>query len=112
MKKDNISIIDFQKLDLRVGKVLEASRVEKSEKLIELIVDLGEDYGKTTILTGLQKFYEPEYFIGKKFVFFTNLEPKKMMGKFSNGMIMAVDTEEKPVPLEVDSSIKNGSVIR
>ena len=87
MKKDLIQYPDFVKLDIRVGEVKNAALVEGSSKLIELTVDLGSEYGTVTIFTGMQKWYTPEHFAGKKFLFVANLEPKKMMGRESQGMI-------------------------
>lgn len=112
MKKDTITINDFIKIDMRVGEVKQATAVEGSKKLIELTVDLGEDYGTVTVLTGLLQFYSPEEFVGKKLGIIANLEPRPMVGKISQGMIMAIDTEEKPVPLFLDDSYKNGAIIR
>ena len=115
MKKDYIAFDDLQKVDLRVGEVITASAVEKSTKLLELHVDFGEDYGKVTVLTGMAKFYEPEYFVGKKFAFVANLQPRPMMGKESQGMIMACDAEEqmgKPILIEVPHEVSNGTVVR
>src|SRR3990167_8826366 len=97
MKKPTITFEDLIKLDLRVGKVTKAALVENSNKLIELTVDLGEDYGQVSIFTGMQKWYTPQDFEGKTFAFVANLEPKKMMGKESQGMILAVDENGKPL---------------
>jgi methionine--tRNA ligase beta chain len=92
-----ISIEDFSKVEIRVGLVVAAENVEKSEKLIRLIVDLGE-IGKRTMFTGVRGYgYTPEDFAGKKFLFVTNLEYKKIMDEESQGMILAVDDQDKPV---------------
>lgn len=112
MKKPTITYDDFAKLDIRIGEVKEVKPVEKSEKLLELTVDFGEDYGQVTILSGIAKFYTPEELTGKKFPFIANLEPRKMMGKESNGMIMAADVAEKALLIPVDESAPNGSVLR
>ncbi|OGG04160.1 tryptophan--tRNA ligase [Candidatus Gottesmanbacteria bacterium RBG_16_52_11] len=91
-----ISIDEFARTEIRVGKVEKAENVEKSDKLIRLTVDLGES-GKRNILTGVRGFgYTPEYFSGKQFLFVTNLEYRKMMGEESQGMILAVDGLELP----------------
>ena len=108
MKKPTITFEDLIKLDIRVGKVMQASLVEGSSKLIELTVDLGEDYGTVTIFTGMQKWYTPEDFEGKTFIFVANLEPKKMMGKESQGMILAVDENGKPILFTLNGEIKTG----
>ena len=112
MKKDTITFPDFNKLDLRVGEVKNASFLEGSKKLITLQVDLGEDYGTVEILSGLAEFYTPEDLIGNKYIVLANLEPKKMMGKDSNGMILVADDPEKFALVPLDKNLKNGTVIR
>lgn len=98
---------DFAKVDLRVGLVQEAVKVEGSQKLIKLVVDFSDDV--RTIFTGLQAWYEPDYFAGKKFVFVYNLEPKAMPGgKVSQGMLLAVDGKEKPLPVEAPEGSGTG----
>jgi methionine--tRNA ligase beta chain len=112
MKKEMITYSDFNKLDLRVGEVKEASLVEGSKKLILMKVDLGEDYGVVEILSGLAEFYTPEDLTGNKYIVLANLEPKKMMGKDSNGMIFVADDPEKFALVPLDKNLKNGTVIR
>lgn len=95
---DNIiTIDDFFKVELRVGKVEAATHPEVSEKLIRLRVDFGNEI--RTIFTGVRPFgYIADDFIGKQFLFVTNLAPKKMIGEESQGMILAVDgSENKPL---------------
>ncbi len=111
MKKTNATFQDFMKLDIRVGEVKEAKKIEKSNKLLELLVDLGEDYGVVTILTGMAKFHPLESFIGKKFLFIANLEPRPMAGSVSNGMIMSIDDSGAPVLFEIKNEIKNGLTV-
>ncbi|MCR4277340.1 MAG: methionine--tRNA ligase [Candidatus Roizmanbacteria bacterium] len=112
MKKDMIAFSDFAKLDLRVGEVLEASLLEGSKKLIVLKVDLGEDYGVVEILSGLAPTYQPADLLGNKYIVLANLEPKQMMGKDSNGMILVADVPEKLVLIPLDKNLKTGTVIR
>ncbi len=112
MKKSIIAFQDFDKLDIRVGEVTEASMVEGSKNLIKLQVDLGKDYGIVIILSGLAKWYTPDLIQGNKYAFLANLEPKQMMGLSSNGMVLVADDQEKPVLLQVDNTLKNGLVIR
>lgn len=112
MKKHYASFIDFQNFDLRVGKVVEAKILEQSRKLIELRVDLGEDYETVSVLAGLAEFYSPDDFIGKTFLFVANLEPKEMAGSTSNGMMLAADSTDMPVLLEMPSNLAPGTVIR
>ncbi|MBP9691454.1 methionine--tRNA ligase [Candidatus Woesebacteria bacterium] len=97
------------KIDIRVGEVLNATNVEVSNKLIELTVDLGPDYGHVTIFTGMRKWYTPEDYLGKKFLFIANLEPKKMMDRESQGMILAADLNDAPVLVPVDPQLPNGT---
>ncbi len=112
MKKDIIAFSDFEKLDLRVGEIMEATLLEGSKNLIIMKVDLGDDYGMVEILSGLAKFYQPEDLIGNKYIFLANLEPKKLMGKDSNGMILVADDPEKFELIPLDKNLKNGIVIR
>jgi methionine--tRNA ligase beta chain len=90
-----VTIQQFGEIEMRVGQVVEAVEVEKSEKLIKLTVDFVSE--KRTIFTGVRTYgYTPEDFLGKRFLFVTNLESKKMMGEESQGMILAVDGLELP----------------
>lgn len=87
---DKISIEDFAKVEMRVGKVVETTNKEGSEKLIRLVVDFGSE--KRIIFTGVRGFgYTPDDFLNKQFFFITNLVPRKMMDEESQGMILAVD---------------------
>src|SRR5947209_6705771 len=96
--KPIITYDDFTKLDLRVGKVIHAERKEGSNKLLRLTVNFGDE-GERVILSGLYPSSEPEDLINKLFVFILNLEPRKIMGEESQGMILAADGE-KPLPLK------------
>jgi methionine--tRNA ligase beta chain len=112
MKKPNIQIDTFAACDMRVGLVKNCVGLENSQKLLELTVDLGEDYGEVTILTGLKAFFQPEDFIGKKFLFMANLEPRPMAGCVSNGMFLALDGEEKPVFIQIPNEVPAGTFMR
>lgn len=91
-----ISIDEFAQVEMRVGKVIKAEDVEKSEKLIRLTVDFGE-FGKRTIFTGVRTYgYVAKDFAKKQFLFVTNIPYRKMMGEESQGMILAVDGDELP----------------
>ena len=104
------TIDDFAKLEFKVGTVLEASDIEGSERLLKLIVDLGEEEPRQ-ILSGIKQWYAPEDLIDKQFVFIANLEPRMMMGLESQGMILAADGE-KPVPLIPQEHVLTGAKIR
>jgi len=92
MESTTIAIEDFNKITMMVGMVEQAEDVEKSTKLIRLHVDFGH-YGKRTIFTGVRTYgYTADDFSGKQFLFVVNLEPRKMIGEESQGMILAVDS--------------------
>jgi len=93
-----IGIDDFRRVDLRVAKVIEAAKVEGSKKLVKLVVDLGAE--KRQIIAGLAEYYKPEDLVGKYVVVVANLQPKKMMGLESQGMLLA--TCDKPVLLTIE----------
>jgi tRNA-binding protein len=107
MSSEYISIEDFKRVDLRVGLVKSAERVPGSEKLIKLMVDLGE-LGERQLIAGLAKWYKPEDFIGKYIVVVANLKPKRLMGLESQGMLLATDTDP-PVLVIAEKSVKPGS---
>src|SRR5579872_4509547 len=108
--KPIVSFDDFAKLDLRVGKIINCVRKEGSEKLLRLTVDFGEE-GERNILSGIAQWYKPEQLIDKEFVFILNLEPRKIMGEESQGMILAADGK-KPLPLKPKAKAAPGSIIR
>src|SRR3989304_3879692 len=91
MKKADVSFSEFQKMDLRVGKVVEAEVIEGSTNLLRLKVNLGYDYGVVSIISGIARWYKPTELKNKKFIFVANLEGKKLMGNESQGMIVAGD---------------------
>ncbi len=111
MMKPIITLEDFAKLDLRVGKVLKVEEKEGSEKLLRLTVDFGEE-GRRNILSGIKQWYKAEELENKQFIFAFNLEPRKMMGEESEGMILAAEGEEKPLPLQPLKETKLGATIR
>lgn len=108
--KPIITYDDFAKLDLRVGLVAECERKEGSDKLLRLTVDFGEE-GKWNILSGIYPHYQPEEIKGKQFIFVINLEPRKIMGEESQGMILCADGE-KPMPLKPIKKVTTGAAIR
>lgn len=108
--KPLVSFEEFDKLDLRVGKITNCEYKEGSEKLLRLTVDFGDE-GMRTILSGIAKYYSPRELIGRSFIFILNLEPRKMMGEFSEGMILAAESE-KPLPLTTETSAQPGAIIR
>jgi methionine--tRNA ligase beta chain len=106
-----MTIDEFKNADLRVGEITAAERVEGSEKLLKLKVDLGEEEARQ-ILSGIAKHYAPEDLIGKKVVIIANLEPRMLMGHESRGMLLAAHGEdEAPVLLLPDANVPSGSKI-
>lgn len=107
-----ISYDDFAKSHLRVARVLEVARVDGSEKLLKLSVDVGEEVPRQ-IIAGLGKAYEPEELVGKQVVIIANLEPRSLMGLESNGMILAAhDADGAPVILVPEKETPAGSEIK
>lgn len=88
-QKPNVAFDDFSKLDLRVGKVLECVKVPKADKLLQFLIDDG--MGKRTIISGIAAWYKPEDLVGKQVCFIANLEPRKLKGIESQGMILSVE---------------------
>jgi methionyl-tRNA synthetase len=106
-----ISIDDFMKVDLRVAKVLEAEAVPKSKKLIKLKVDTGRD--QRTIVAGIAEAYQPEQLVGRTIVVVANLQPAKLMGIESNGMVLAGSPDGgKPILVAFDQDVPPGSRVR
>ena len=108
---EEIKYDDFAKLEMKVGLVKSCEEVEKSEKLLKLTVDFGDE--ERQVLSGIKKWYSPEDMLGKKFVFITNLEGRKIMGMESQAMILAAEDEEENVVLvQPEKDILPGSQIR
>ena len=108
---------DFSKIELKTAKVLEASRVEGSEKLLKLILDAGDkdEAGvliNRQVIAGIGKSYEPENLVGKQIVIVANLEPRQLMGLESNGMILAASDENGIAVLMPDKEVNPGSGIK
>ncbi|HWQ17084.1 MAG TPA: hypothetical protein VNL13_04535 [Sulfolobales archaeon] len=106
-----ITIDEFSKIDLRVGVVRSASRIEGTG-LLRLVVDLGE-LGERQIVAGIGKWYEPEKLVGSRVIVVANLKPKTIRGYVSEGMILAAGCgkDEKPYVLTVDGQPDPGSKV-
>ena len=108
--KPEIVFDDFGKIDLRVGTIIDAKKVEKADKLLQLEVDLGSE--KRTILSGIAMHFEPAAIVGKQVVVVANLAPRKMRGIESKGMIlMAEDANGKLYFVQPSEAIAAGSTI-
>ena len=119
-----ISFEDFKKIDIRIGKISSAERIEGSDKLLKLEVNFGltsqvlpdgkilEVEEKRQILAGIAKFYEPEKLIGRLCPFVFNLAPKIMGDLESQGMILCADSPDGPVILCPDREVNPGSIVK
>ncbi len=107
---DLIELDEFKKVKLRTAKVLSAERVPKSDKLLKLIVDVG-DLGQRQIVAGIAKYYEPESLVGKTIIVVVNLKPAKLMGVESQGMLLAAKDSTNLRVLTVDGDIAPGATI-
>jgi methionyl-tRNA synthetase len=107
-----ISIEDFAKVDMRVGEVKAAERVPGATKLLKLLVDIGSEVRQ--VVAGIAEYYEPEKLIGMKVVLVTNLQPRKLRGVESNGMIVAASAGEpgRPVLVTFKEDVANGARLR
>ncbi len=108
--KDNCSFDDFMKMDIRVGTILEAEKVAKTKKLMKLLVDTGID--KRTVVSGIAEHYTAEEVIGKQVSILVNLEPRKLRGIESQGMIlMAENADGKLEFINPENEVVNGSSV-
>jgi methionyl-tRNA synthetase len=110
-QKENISYDDFSKMDIRVGKILEAVKVPKTKKLMQLKIDTGIDI--RTVVSGISEYFEPEAIIGKQICILANLEPREIKGIKSQGMILlAEDAGGKLVFVTPEAMVGNGSEVK
>ncbi len=100
-------IDDLSKFVIKIGTVESAEKVEGSDKLLKLIIDFG--FEKRQILSGISKYFSPENLVGKQLPVVINLEPRKMMGLESQGMILCASDEDSLALLFPSVTLKNGS---
>jgi methionyl-tRNA synthetase len=109
---DKISIETFAQVDLRVGQILLAERIPNADKLLRLSVELGEPEPRQ-ILAGIAEFYAPETLIGQQIIVVANLQPRKLRGLESNGMLLAAsDPQGRPLLVSVPPGTPNGSRLK
>ena len=110
--KEEIAIEDFEKIDLRVVKVLACEPVKGAKKLLKLKVDLGGE--ERQVISGIAQYYKPEDLVGKYVVLVANLKPVKLRGELSQGMILAASTEDdsKLFTVSIPGELPTGSVVR
>ena len=105
-----ISFDDFNKLDIRIGTIMEAESVPDTDKLLKLTVDIGDE--QRILVAGIAETYQPEDLKGKQVPILTNLEPKTIKGIESHGMILAIDVDNKAILIHPDKKVGDGSKIR
>ncbi len=106
---DRVSIDDFKKLDIRIARIRTADRIEGSERLVTLEIEIGEE--TRTLVAGIGAAYDPTSLPGKEIVVVVNLEPRTLMGVESEGMLLAAD-DGGPVLLCPDRGVTPGSKVR
>ena len=109
--KPLINFEQFAAMDLRIGEIVACVEKEGSEKLLRLTVHFGED-GKRNILTGIKQWYKAEELVGKRCLFIINLEPRRMMGEESEGMFLAAEGSDRPIPLVPAEDVPPGTSLR
>ncbi len=105
-----ISIEDFARVQMRVGQILEAEKIEGSRKLIKLRVDIGTEVRQ--VVAGIAEAYEPASLVNRKVVIVANLKPAKLMGVESNGMVVAASVDGKPVLATFTEEVPNGALLK
>jgi methionyl-tRNA synthetase len=105
-----ISIEDFAKVQLRVGQILEAEKIEGSRKLLKLKVDIGSEVRQ--LVAGIAEAYDPASLLNKKVVVVANLKPARLMGVESNGMIVAASVDGRPVLATFSEEVPNGALLK
>lgn len=110
MADEIIKFEDWQKLDLRVGKILKVGDIEGADKLYKLTIDIGSE--KRTVCAGIKEYYKKDELKGKKCILFVNLQPRVMRGIESKGMILAADEDGKPTLIVPEKDVEAGSKIR
>ena len=105
-----VTFDDFKKLEIRIGKITSAERIESTNKLLKLEVDFGET--KRQLVAGIAKYYKPQELIDKEIPVLVNLEPREIRGIESQGMLLAAVEGERPILLNPDKEVSPGSIIQ
>ena len=106
-----INYEDFSKLDIRIGKIISAEKIPDADKLLKLTIDIGGE--ERQVVAGIAKVFEnPEILIGKETPILVNLEPRKLRGFESQGMILAASVGDRPVLLCPEEEVPPGSTIK
>ena len=110
--KPEISYEDFAKLDIRVGTIVAVERVPDTDKLLQCTIDLSEELGQRTIVSGIAEWKEPADLVGKQCPYIVNLAPKMLRGVESQGMLLALSDENGVVLLHPERSVPSGTSLR
>jgi len=105
-----ITINEFMNVDLRVARVLSAERVEDTDKLLKLQIDLGSE--QRQLVAGIAQVYEPEALVGKQIVVVANLKPARLRGVESQGMLLAADAAGRPIVATFEEQVPLGTRVR
>jgi len=107
---NRIGIEEFARVQLRVGQVLEAEKIEGSRKLLKLRVDIWTEVRQ--VVAGIAEAYEPESLLSRKIVIVANLKPARLMGVESDGMVVAATADGKPVLATFAEDVPNGALLK
>jgi len=105
-----ITFEDFKKIEIKIGKVVKSEKIEGADKLLKLEIDLGTE--KRQLVAGIAEMYQPDELIGKELPVLANLEPREIRGIKSQGMILAIEVDGKPVLLIPEEEVPYGSIVR
>jgi len=106
-----ITLDEFKKLDIRIATVLSVEKIPDTDKLLKFIFDLGVE--KRQILAGMAQFYpDPSILVGKQMPILVNIEPRTLRGQASHGMIVAADSDGKPVLLHPEHEVASGTIVK
>ncbi|HYD35157.1 MAG TPA: hypothetical protein VD999_03775 [Vitreimonas sp.] len=106
-----ITVDDFKKLDIRIGKVISIEKVPDADKLLRFVFDVGDEHRQ--IMAGMAEFFlDPSQLVGKEMPILMNIEPRNFRGYTSHGMIIAADVNGAPVLLHPEKEIPAGSIVR
>ena len=108
---EQITLDDFKKIDIRIGTITYAERVPKTDKLVVLKVDIGEEQPRQ-VVAGIGLGYEPENLVGKQIALLANLAPATLRGVESYGMILAASDEKGVSIISADRAVANGSTVK
>ena len=105
-----VTFENFKKIEIKIGKVVNAAKIEGTDKLLKLEIDLGTE--KRQLVAGIAEMYQPDELICKELPVLANLEPREIRGIKSQGMILAIEVDGKPVLLIPEEEVPCGSIVR